>query len=53
MRANEMRNKLKFEIVILKLKLVYFEEATKFCEISTLLLSVCTVEWRFRKIYKI
>ena len=34
-----------------KVKFIYSEKATKFCEISTLLLSVCTVvKQRFRKI---
>ena len=35
------------------LKFIYSEKATRFCKISTLLLSVCTVDkvrWRFRKI---
>ena len=34
----------KFEIILLLLKFIYSEKATKFCKISTLLLSVLTVD---------
>ena len=48
--ANELGESLTDEE--LQVKFIYSEKATKFCEISTLLLSVCNVDirWRFRKI---
>ena len=38
-----MRESKNFHIFSVKLKFLYSEKATKFCEIVTLLLSVCTV----------
>ena len=43
-RAEKNRDPNKDKMVCIFLKFIYTEKATKFCEISTLLLSVCTLD---------